>query len=320
MNIIKRPRWSLDDNTITDEKVYNERRRIMKIGAVTAASTLIPLNAQAKNYPGKDLNFTKNSNFYELTPTAYDKITTYNNFYEFSLSKEAPAKLAHTLNPEPWTIEISGEVQKPMTIDMNDIISKYPLEERIYHFRCVEGWSMTVPWIGFELSYLLKKAGLTSKSHYVEFETKHDPKMFPEQANTSLFSNNIPFPYLEGLRIDEAMHPLTILSVGLYGKIMPKQNGAPIRLVVPWKYGFKSIKSITKIRVVEKEARSTWNKINPREYGFYANVNPEVDHPRWSQAKERVLGKFFKEKTEMFNGYGDEVASLYKNMNLRKFF
>lgn len=183
------------------------------------------------------------------------------------------------------------------------------------HFR-FKSW----PWIGFELSYLLKLAGLTSKSHYVEFETKYDPEMFPQQANKSIFSNNIPFPYVEGLRIDEAMHPLTLLSVGLYGKTMPKQNGAPIRLVVPWKYGFKSIKSISKIRVVSAQARSTWNKINAKEYGFYANVNPEVDHPRWSQAKERVLGKFFKQKTEMFNGYGNEVASLYKDMNLKKFF
>ena len=179
---------------------------------------------------------------------------------------------------------------------------------------------MTVPWIGFELSYLLKKVGLTSKSHYVEFETKYDPKMFPQQANQNLFSNNIPFPYLEGLRIDEAMNPLTLLSVGLYGKTLPKQNGAPIRLVLPWKYGFKSIKSISKIRVMEKQARSTWNIVNPREYGFYANVNPEVDHPRWSQAKERVLGKFFKQPSLSFNGYEAEVSSMYKEMDLRKFF
>ena len=320
MNIIKRPRWFLNNHHVTDEKIYKERRDIMKIGAITAAATLIPLNAQTTNLPGRDLKFFKNKNFQDLEPTSYDKITTYNNFYEFSLNKEDPAKLAHTLNPEPWTIEISGEVQKPMTIDMNDILSKYPLEERIYRFRCVEGWSMTVPWIGFELSYLLKKAGLTSKSHYVEFETKYDPKMFPEQANKSLFSNNIPFPYLEGLRIDEAMNPLTLISVGLYGKTMPKQNGAPVRLVLPWKYGFKSIKSITKIRVMEKPSRSTWNIVNPKEYGFYANVNPEVDHPRWTQARERVLGKFFKQKTLMFNGYETEVASMYKNMDLKKFF
>ena len=320
MKIIKHPRWLLKESDVTDEKIYKERRDIMKIAAVTAAATLIPLQAQEQNLPGQNLKFTKNSKFQNIETTSYDKITNYNNFYEFSLSKEEPAKLVHTLQPEPWTIEISGEVQNPMTIDMNDIIANYPLEERIYRFRCVEGWSMTVPWIGFELSYLLKKAGLTSKSHYVEFETKYDPKMFPQQANQSLFSGNIPFPYLEGLRVDEAMNPLTLLSVGLYGKTLPKQNGAPIRLVLPWKYGFKSIKSIAKIRVMQKPSRSTWNIVNPREYGFYANVNPEVDHPRWSQAKERVLGKFFKQKTLSFNGYGTEVSSLYKDMNLKKFF
>ena len=320
MKIIKHPRWLLKESDVTDEKIYKERRNIMKIAAVTAASTLIPLQAQEQNLPGKDLRFNKNSKFQDLETTSYDKITSYNNFYEFSLSKDEPAKLAHTLKTEPWTIKITGEVQKPMTIDMHDIIANYPLEERIYRFRCVEGWSMTVPWIGFELSYLLKKAGLTSKSHYVEFETKYDPEMFTQQANQNLFSNNIPFPYLEGLRIDEAMNPLTLLSVGLYGKTLPKQNGAPIRLVLPWKYGFKSIKSITKIRVMEKPSRSTWNIVNPREYGFYANVNPEVDHPRWSQAKERVLGKFFKQNTLSFNGYEAEVSSLYKDMDLRKFF
>lgn len=320
MRIIKHPRWHLKASDVTDEKIYKERRDIMKIAALTTASTLMPLQAQEQNLAGKDLNYIKNGKFQELETTSYDKISTYNNFYEFSLSKEEPAKLAHTLQPEPWSIEITGEVQKPMSVDINTIVSNYPLEERIYRFRCVEGWSMTVPWIGFELSYLLKKAGLTSKSHYVEFETKYDPKMFPQQGKHNLFSSNIPFPYLEGLRIDEAMNPLTLLSVGLYGKTLPKQNGAPIRLVLPWKYGFKSIKSIAKIRVMEKPSRSTWNIVNPREYGFYANVNPDVDHPRWSQAKERVLGKFFKQKTLSFNGYEAEVSSLYKDMDLRKFF
>lgn len=320
MKIMKYPRWLLKESDVTDEKIYKQRRDIMKVAAITAATTLIPLQAQEQNIPGKNLTFTQNGQFKDLETTSYEKITHYNNFYEFSFAKEEPAKLAHTLQPEPWTIEITGEVQKPMTIDMHDILAHYPLEERIYRFRCVEGWSMTVPWIGFELSYLLKKAGLTSKSHYVEFETKYDPKMFPQQANQSLFSNNIPFPYLEGIRIDEAMNPLTLLCVGLYGKTLPKQNGAPIRLVLPWKYGFKSIKSIAKIRVMEKQTRSTWNIVNPREYGFYANVNPKVDHPRWSQAKERVLGKFFKQPTLNFNGYETEVASMYKDMDLKKFF
>ncbi len=321
MFIHRKPSWFLSENSVTDEKIYQERRTLMKIGAVSAAATLIPLSAQAAEIPGKAVKHTKNEAFQNLDPTPYNRITTYNNFYEFSFSKEAPAKLAHTLQTEPWTIEISGEVQKPMTVDINDILSSYPLEERIYRFRCVEGWSMTVPWIGFELSYLLKKAGLTSKSKYVEFETKYDPQMFPEQGQEdNFFGSNIPFPYLEGLRIDEAMNPLTLITVGLYGKTLPKQNGAPIRLILPWKYGFKSIKSIVKIRVSEKQTRSTWNIVNPKEYGFYGNVNPEVDHPRWSQARERVLGKFFKQDTLLFNGYQKEVASMYKNMDLKKFF
>lgn len=319
MKIVTKPDWHVSENHTTDERIYKERRQIMKMGALGAATTLLPLSTQAEVIAGNALQHTKNNHFQSLEPTAYKRVTSYNNFYEFSLSKEGPKELAHTLKTEPWTIEISGEVQKPMTIDMQKILSEYPLEERIYRFRCVEGWSMVVPWIGFELSYLLKKVGLTSKSHYVEFETLYDESMFPEQKEASFFGN-IPFPYLEGLRIDEAMHPLTLLSVGLYGKTMPKQNGAPIRLIVPWKYGFKNIKSITKIRVSEKPTRSTWNIVNPKEYGFYANVNPNVSHPRWSQARERVLGKFFKQDTQMFNGYGDQVAALYKDMDLRKNF
>ena len=320
MHILKAKPWNIGENRLTDEKVYNDRRTLMKIAALSGAGAMIPTSLEAaKEYPGKDLAFNKNRAFSGLKPSEYEQITTYNNFYEFSLAKDGPSKLAHTLQPEPWTIEITGEVEKPMTIDMADIISKFPLEERIYRFRCVEGWSMVVPWIGFELSYLLKKAGLTSKSKFVQFQTKYDPKMFPEQKSEGFFGN-IPFPYVEGLRIDEAMNPLTLLSVGLYGKTLPKQNGAPIRLMVPWKYGFKSIKSITKIHVSDTMTRSTWNEVNSREYGFYSNVNPEVSHPRWSQAKERPLGSFFKQKTEMFNGYADEVAVLYTGMDLRKNF
>lgn len=317
MNILKKESWKISENMVTAEKVYHDRRRLMKIAAVTSAGMILPSSLEAaKTYPGKSLSFSKNTQYQKLSATPYEKITSYNNFYEFSLSKDGPAKLAHTLKPEPWTIEITGEVERPMTIDMMDIISKYPLEERIYRFRCVEGWSMVVPWTGFELSYLLKKVGLTSKSKYVQFQTKHDPTMFPEQKDEGFFGN-IPFPYVEGLRIDEAMHPLTLLSVGLYGKTLPKQNGAPIRLVVPWKYGFKSIKSITKIHVSDKMTRSTWNEVTPKEYGFYANVNPDVSHPRWSQAKERPLGSFFKKRTKMFNGYADEVAGLYRGMDLK---
>ncbi len=223
MQIINKPRWILNERDVSDESIYHERRALMKISAISVASALIPLNAQGKNLPGKNLNYVKNKAFQTLEATEYKKITSYNNFYEFSLDKEAPATLAHTIKPEPWTIEISGEVQKPQTIDISNILSSFPLEERIYRFRCVEGWAMTVPWIGFELSYLLKKVGLTSKSHYVEFETKYDTQMFPQQGKESLFSNNIPFPYLEGLRIDEAMNPLTILSVGLYSTGCPME-------------------------------------------------------------------------------------------------
>jgi len=316
MNIIKVKPWAMNENQVTEEKIYNDRRTLMKIAAITGAGAILPSSlAAAKNYPGKSLSFNENASFNKLTSTDYEHITSYNNFYEFSLSKDGPSKLAHTLKPEPWTIEITGEVEKPMTIDMMDVLSKYPLEERTYRFRCVEGWSMVVPWVGFELSYLLKKAGLTSKSKFVQFQTKYDKEMFPEQKSEGFFGN-IPFPYVEGLRIDEAMHPLTLLSVGLYGKTLPKQNGAPVRLVVPWKYGFKSIKSITKIHVSDKITRSTWNEVTPREYGFYANVNPEVSHPRWTQAKERPLGALFKKRTKMFNGYEEEVAKLYKGMDL----
>lgn len=307
----------LKENCLTDENIYNERRALMKIAAIAGAGAMIPQSLEAaKEYPGSPLNFSINKNYNDLTASDYEKITTYNNFYEFSLSKDGPAKLAHTLRPEPWTIEITGEVKTPMVIDMDKILASFPLEERIYRFRCVEGWSMVVPWIGFELSYLLKKVGLTSKSKFIQFQTKFDPEMFPEQKDEGFFGN-IPFPYVEGLRIDEAMNPLTLLSVGLYGKTLPRQNGAPIRLVVPWKYGFKSIKSITKIHVTDTMTRSTWNEVNSKEYGFYSNVNPEVSHPRWSQAKERPLGLFFKQKTQMFNGYADEVASLYKGMDLK---
>lgn len=310
----------IKEHQVTDESIYKSRRQIMQASALLIGSSLLSSSVEAASEsPYKPLNFSKTPIGSTLNPTSYARISSYNNFYEFSLSKDAPAKLAATLQPEPWTIEISGAVEKPLTIDMDKILKNFPLEERIYRFRCVEGWSMVVPWIGFELSYLLKQVKPTSKAKYVKFVTKYDPKMFPEQDNASLFGN-IPFPYVEGLRMDEAMHPLTLLSVGLYGKTLPNQNGAPIRLVVPWKYGFKSIKSITKIILTETPIHSTWERANPREYGFYANVNPHVDHPRWSQAKERPLGKFFKQDTLMYNGYEKEVSALYKNMDLRKFF
>lgn len=306
--MLRRTNYDLiPSSEITSESVYHERRALMKLGASAAILGMTPLMAA--------LGFEKSKSALELT--SYDQITTYNNFYEYGTDKESPAKLAKNLKTRPWTLHVGGEVQKPLTLDIDTLIKKIPLEERIYRFRCVEGWAMVVPWVGFSLASLLKQAGLTSKSKYVEFETRFDPEQFPAQNRNF---GNIPFPYREGLRIDEAMNPLTILAVGLYGKELLPQNGAPIRLVVPWKYGFKSIKSIVNITLKEHQTRSTWNQIAPNEYGFYANVNPAVDHPRWSQGRERVLGKFFKQDTLAFNGYANDVAHLYKNMDLRKFY
>jgi sulfoxide reductase catalytic subunit YedY len=241
-------------------------------------------------------------------------VTTYNNYYEFGTDKSEPAQKAHTLKTSPWTVTVEGHVAKPRPFDMDTILKLAPLEERIYRFRCVEGWSMVVPWIGFPLNELIKSVEPTSKAKYVAFETLFDGKQMPAARWAG-----IPFPYREGLRLDEAMHPLTLLSVGLYGEVLPNQNGAPVRLVVPWKYGFKSIKSIVKIRFVEKEPSTTWRDANAREYGFYSNVNPQVDHPRWSQATERRLGEFLRRKTAMFNGY-DQVAGLYSGLDLRKYY
>lgn len=299
----------IPSSEITSEAVYHERRALMKLGASAALLGASPLMAA--------LGFEKSKSKSTLELTPYDQITTYNNFYEYGTDKESPAKLSKNLKTRPWTLSIGGEVQKGRTYDIDALIKKIPLEERIYRFRCVEGWSMVVPWVGFSLSSLLKAAGLTSKSKYIEFETLFDTAQFPAQRQSF---GTIAFPYREGLRIDEAMHPLTLLAVGLYGKELLPQNGAPIRLVVPWKYGFKSIKSIVKITLSEHQTRSTWNQIAPSEYGFYANVNPLVDHPRWSQARERVLGKFFKQDTLAFNGYANDVAHLYKNMDLKKFY
>lgn len=307
--LIRKDYDPIPSSQITSESHYYERRMLMKLAAAAAVTVASPLSAT--------LAFAKNKSRPGLELTSYDQITTYNNFYEFSLDKEGPSKLGQKFKSDPWSISVGGEVQKPLTLDIETIMKKIPMEERIYRFRCVEGWSMVVPWVGFSLSSLLKQAGLTSKSKYVEFETLFDPKQFPGQNRNF---GSIPFPYREGLRIDEAMHPLTILAVGLYGKELLPQNGAPIRLIVPWKYGFKSIKSIVKITLSDHQTRSTWNQIAPNEYGFYANVNPSVDHPRWSQARERVLGKFFKQDTLAFNGYAKEVAYLYKNMDLTKFY
>ncbi|HLG74467.1 MAG TPA: protein-methionine-sulfoxide reductase catalytic subunit MsrP [Chloroflexota bacterium] len=247
--------------------------------------------------------------------TQYRDITTYNNFYEFGIDKSDPAQNAGTLQTRPWTISVEGEVSKPQTIDIDDLLKWFPLEQRVYRMRCVEAWSMVIPWLGFQLSDLIKRLEPTGNAKFVEFVTKMDPIQMPGERFPIL-----QWPYVEGLRLDEAMHPLTLMAAGLYGKMLPNQNGAPLRLVVPWKYGFKGIKSIVKIRFTTDQPRNTWNVAAPDEYGFYANVNPAVDHPRWSQKTERRIGDLTRRPTLPFNGYGDQVASLYAGMDLRKNF
>lgn len=302
---------------VTPKSVYMNRRDFMKIaggaGAVLAASYAVsgPDSALA----GTKLQYTKSDlSAQGETLTPLKDITSYNNFYEFGTEKEDPYQNAKDFRTQPWKISIEGHVKKPTSYDVESVIKMHPsLEERIYRLRCVEAWSMVIPWIGIPLASVIKAVEPTSKAKYVAFQTLHDPRQMPGQRRSVL-----QWPYVEGLRLDEAMHPLTILAVGLYGETLPNQNGAPLRLVVPWKYGFKSIKSIVKIRLVESQPPTSWNLSAPQEYGFYSNVNPDVEHPRWSQAKERRIGEFFKRKTLMFNGYGDQVASLYSGMDLRK--
>ena len=248
-----------------------------------------------------------------LTP--YEDITTYNNYYELGLDKSDPAENAGSLRLSPWTVRIEGEVHKPLSVDVDSLLTRFALEERIYRMRCVEAWSMVIPWLGFPLGELLKQVEPTSRAKYVAFTTLHDPQQLPGQRRSVL-----DWPYVEGLRIDEAMHPLTLLAVGLYGKTLLGQNGAPLRLVVPWKYGFKGIKSIVKIELTEQRPKCTWNEAAPGEYGFYANVNPEVDHPRWSQRTERRIGELSRRITLPYNGYGEQVASLYSGLDLRRNF
>ena len=249
------------------------------------------------------------------TRTPYRDVTSYNNFYEFGVDKDDPAANAHTLRTRPWTLTIDGEVARPEVLDVDRVLRLFPLEERVYRMRCVEAWSMVIPWVGFPLAGLLGRAGPTPRARYVAFTTLHDPAQMPGQARRVL-----DWPYVEGLRLDEAMHPLALLAVGLYGRVLPNQNGAPLRLVVPWKYGFKGIKSIVHIRLSADQPRTTWSEAAPDEYGFYANVNPAVDHPRWSQATERRIGERARRPTLPFNGYADQVASLYAGMDLRRFF
>ena len=319
MHYLKRKSWELGETFVTDERLFEERRRFLKLGAAMAVSSAAVMELAAKEFtPSPNLNYTRDPNPLGLELNSYDQISSYNNFYEFTTDKKGVKPLAENFRSDPWSLTVDGLVEKPFTLDYDDLFTKFPLEERIYRFRCVEGWSMVVPWVGFELSHLIKRAKPLSSAKYIRFETLVDPEQFPDQRRGPFAA--LEYPYIEGLRMDEAMHPLTLMSVGLYGHTLPAQNGAPIRLVVPWKYGFKGIKSIARISFTDTPPMNTWQKMAPREYGFYANVNPHVDHPRWSQKRERLLGKFFKQDTLMFNGYGKEVARLYDGMDLRKFF
>jgi len=299
-------RWS----EITPKHVYLNRRRFLT-GLPFAGAALSTAFAEGKLGP-----LVKSP-----LSTADEKISPiqaaagYNNYYEFGTDKEEPARNAHTLKPYPWSVSVEGAVEKPQVFDIDTIKKMAPLEERVYRHRCVEAWSIVVPWIGFSFNELIKRVNPTAKAKFVAFETLWDKKQMPLG-----FRAGIQLPYVEGLRMDEAMHPLTLLCVGMYGDPLPNQNGAPVRMVIPWKYGFKGIKSIVKIKFVEKMPPTTWNIQNAQEYGFYSNVNPQVDHPRWTQASERRLGEFSRRKTLMFNGYGEQVAKLYAGMDLRKYY
>lgn len=307
---------------ITPESIYRDRRRFLKTSALAAAGTLLaPGFTTAK--PMEDLQpFGDIAGSVLSTDeplTGYEEVTTYNNFYEFGTGKEDPARVApRRLEHRPWSITVSGEAENTGEFEIDDFLQGLTLEERIYRLRCVEAWSMVIPWAGVSLASVIRRAAPTSRAKYVRFDTLYDPQVMPAQAARGFsFLASIDWPYKEGLRMDEAVHPLSFLATGLYGKEMPSQNGAPIRLVVPWKYGFKSIKSIVRIHFQEEQPVNTWAQLAPQEYGFYANVNPDVDHPRWSQAEERRIGELFKRDTLMFNGYAEEVAPLYAGMDLR---
>jgi len=317
--LIKRPPDNRSSG-ITPKRVWEARRRFMRelaAGALVAAAPGVvrPVDAAAANR-FEDAPEGPYGTDEKLTP--YEDVTGYNNFYEFGSGKRDPARNAQDFQTRPWSVEVSGECEKPGTLDVDAFMKPHALEERIYRLRCVEAWSMVIPWIGFPLGHTLKRFQPTSRAKYVAFQTLYDPEQMPGQRRPIL-----DWPYVEGLRIDEAMHPLTLLAAGLYDEVLPNQNGAPLRLVVPWKYGFKSIKSIVRITFTEEQPPTTWNKAAPNEYGFYSNVNPNVDHPRWSQRSEKRLdGSFFPTRieTRMFNGYEEQVAHLYAGMDLRKHF
>ncbi|MBV8605242.1 MAG: protein-methionine-sulfoxide reductase catalytic subunit MsrP [Pelomonas sp.] len=321
MHLIRRP--DEPESAITPRAVYESRRRLLRTAALApfAGALALPAHAAEAKLAAAPSRLAGATTMEK--PTPYDDVTSYNNFYEFGTDKAEPARNAHTLRTRPWQVRVDGEVGKPGTYDIDALLKLAPMEERVYRLRCVEGWSMVIPWIGYSLSELIKKVEPTSRAKFVEFTTLQDPSQMPGQRD-----NVLDWPYVEGLRIDEAMHPLALLGFGLYGQVMPRQNGAPVRLVVPWKYGFKSAKSIARIRFVEKQPVSSWTKAAQQEYGFYSNVNPSVDHPRWSQATERRIGDegsfgglFAKRRpTLMFNGYEAQVGQLYAGMDLRKNF
>ncbi len=307
-----RYRSDLREPDVTPEALWLRRRDFLRLGAAGAVGAILPPAARAGGPEGAALAVAKRV---EMAggekQSSWDEITGYNNFYELGVDKEDPRRNAGTLRPRPWTVRIEGEVKQPRTVDVDELLRWFPIEERIYRMRCVEAWSVVVPWVGFPLGDLVRRLEPTSRAKYVSFTTLLDEKQLPGQRRSVL-----PWPYVEGLRIDEAVHPLALLAVGVYGRVLPGQNGAPIRLVVPWKYGFKGAKSIVKIAFTAEQPRTTWNVAAPQEYGFYANVNPKVDHPRWSQAKERRLGEFLKRPTLPFNGYAEQVAGLYSGLDL----
>jgi len=315
--LIKKP-IDIPSSEITDKSVYLNRRKFM-LGAavagtaVAAGKVLGSMYEPAEVAAAPSLAFNKSSFSTTEKANSLKDITNYNNFYEFGTDKGDPARESGKFRPRPWAVAVEGHIKQPKMYDLDSILKNRTLEERIYRLRCVEGWSMVIPWVGFPLGDFIRELEPASKAKYVAFTTVFSPDQMPGQRRGVL-----DWPYVEGLRMDEALHPLTILAVGLYGEVLPNQNGAPLRLVVPWKYGFKSIKSIVKIRFVENEPETTWNKMQPREYGFYSNVNPRVDHPRWSQATERRIGEFRRRDTLLFNGYADQVAGLYAGMDLRK--
>jgi sulfoxide reductase catalytic subunit YedY len=317
------PRFKPDlpESEATPEGIYLRRREFLRLGAagaVGAAASAFPIPALAgpEDPSGELLPVARKADMAGgEKPTPWKSVTTYNNFYEFGTDKADPAQRAGGLRTRPWTLAVDGEVKRPLTLGIEEILKLSPLEERIYRFRCVEAWSMVVPWVGFPLDALVKRAEPTSRAKFVVFQTLLDPAQMPGQK-----SRILEWPYTEALRIDEAVNPLTLLAVGLYGRVLPAQNGAPLRVITPWKYGFKGAKSIVRMRFVEEQPRTTWAVMAPAEYGFYGNVNPAVDHPRWSQGKERRLGEFFRRDTLPFNGYGAEVAGLYAGLDPRKLY